>query len=272
MLSNFLIVAAVAVLSVALRTYHTPMIRRVGTLGVFVTSFLAGWLIGGHLLLGVAFASTWLLLPWLEILTRVRKLRLPLERNLEPAQQPSREDFPNLRELTEEIEAAGFESVDDLGWTYESQRQFYRLFYQPASNTEAALCFVEQDGLAFYYMSVTSRSSAGQVYLTWTYPFSYGLRLLPSLHLHRVEPSSSFCEMLAGHRYQLDLRHVGLDAVLPQTPDSMREHIEDDLRRQISHNLDLGLLAKVGEDRIRYSARGMLFLWVQFLRDLVRLS
>jgi len=272
MLSNLLIVAAVAVLSVALRTYKHPVVRRIGTIGIFATSFFAGWLIGGSLLLGVLFASSWLLLPWLEILTRIRKLRLPIERTLEPTVPPVRSDFPNLGELSDEIEDAGFEQLDDFSCSTEAQSHFYRFFYQSQSSTEAAVCMVEQDGLSFYYVSVTSRTIGGDVYVTWNYPFSYGLRLLPTLHLRRVEPGTEFSMMLAEHRHFLDRSLVSLDAIEPQTPESMRTHIETDLRRQINHNLDIGLLARAGEDKIRYSARGMLFLWFQFLRDLVRLS
>ena len=38
------------------------------------------------------------------------------------------------------------------------------------------------------------------------------------------------------------------------------------------HNLAMGVLKKTSEGQIRYSWRGMLFIWFQFLRDLVRLS
>lgn len=272
MLSNVFIVAAAAVLSVALRTYSNPTIRRLGTLGVFLTSFLAGWLIGGSVWLGIVFASSWLMLPWLEILTRVRKLRLPAERHLEPAPPPPRSDFPNLTELTDEVEEAGFEQLDDYRWSAEFQTQFYRFFYQPASCTEAAVCLVEQDGLAFYYLAITSRTKGRGTFMTWNYPFSYGLRLLPTMHLQRVESSVTFAAMLAEHRHFLDQQKIAVDAVEPQTQDSIREQIESDLKRQVQHNIELGLLARDKSDQIRYSTRGMFFLWFQFLRDLVRLS
>ncbi len=272
MLSNFLIVAAVAVLSMALRSYRHRNVRRIGTLGIFVTSFLAGWLIGGHLLWGVAFAASWILLPWVEILTRVRKLRLPIDRQLSPRTPPNRSDFPNFNDLTDEVEAEHFEHVDDIGWDHDEQRQFYRVHYQAESRTETAICLVEQSELAFYYVSITSRGEDGHIYTTWNYPFSYGLRLLPRLRLHRTAGDIPFSEMLSEHRLFLDRSKVGVDAVRVQTPDQLRQRLESDLHDQILHNLDRGLLVRDGEKNIRYSARGMLFLWVQFLRDLVRLS
>jgi hypothetical protein len=272
MLSNVLIVAGVAILSMALRSYRNRVVHRLGTIGIFVTSFLAGWLIGGHVLIGAAFASSWLLLPWLEILTRVRKLRLPIRRRLEFRTPPAPAVFPNFGELTEEIEAEHFEHVEDVGWQHENQQQFYRVFYQAESGTESAICLIEQDAVAFSYVSVTTRRAGGGTFVTWDYPFSYGLKLAPSLKLHRVAAGGTFAQMLAEHRHFLDRNEVGIDAVQSQTSESLRARLEEDMHDQIVHNIDLGLLIRDGEDCIRYSVRGMVYLWVQFLRDLVRLS
>ncbi len=272
MLSNVLIVLAVAVLSIALRSYRHPALRRAGALGIFTTSFLAGWLIGGHVLIGLAFAASWILLPWLEILTRVRKLRIPIERRLNSRRPPTRQDFPNFDELTDEVEAENFEHVDDIGWDHDEQRQFYRVFYQPESCTETAICLVEQSEVAFFFVSITSRDTHGRTYMTWNYPFSYGLRLLPNIRPNRAAGDLPFAEMLSEHRLFLDRNKVAVDEVRPQTPEDLRSRLETDMHDQILHNLDRGLLVRDGTENIRYSARGMLFLWVQFLRDLVRLS
>jgi hypothetical protein len=106
-ISDFLLVFGVGVLSAALRTVQIPLVFRIGTLGLVFTSFLAGWLLGGSVVLGVVFASTWFLLPWLEILTRVRKLRLPLHRALEKSPPPPSSRFPGFGELSEELEGLG---------------------------------------------------------------------------------------------------------------------------------------------------------------------
>ena len=62
MISNVLLVLGVAVLSAALRTVHHPVFRRLSTLGIVSTSFLAGWLLGGSVWLGAALAASWLFL------------------------------------------------------------------------------------------------------------------------------------------------------------------------------------------------------------------
>ena len=52
----------------------------------------------------------------------------------------------------------------------------------------------------------------------------------------------------------------------------MQDEVQKDLRAQVAHNLAAGVLQPVGETEVRYSWRGLLFLWFQFLRDLVRFT
>ena len=46
--------------------------------------------------------------------------------------------------------------------------------------------------------------------------------------------------------------------------------IENDLRDQIAHNVRAGVLKAAANDEVKYSWRGMIYLWCQFLLDLVR--
>lgn len=273
MISSLLLIAALVALSLALRSYRHPLTQRIGTfLLLFGTSFLIGWLLLESLLLGIGLALTWLLLPWLEILTRARRLRLPADRSLTRCGAPDAERLPNLRELSADIRHAGFEEVDDLCWEHGDQRQYYRLFYQSQSGTEAAICLVEQSAIAFHYLAITTRSRNGLTLITWNYPFSYGLRPAPSLKLHRSASGDDFQQLLADHRLFLDSERIGVDDAIVMAPDTLAAQLESDMRRQIAHNLDRGVLKRDGDNLIRYSARGLLFLWCQFLRDLVRLS
>ena len=94
-ISHLLLVLGKAVLSAALRSFQNPLLFRLGTLGIVATSFLAGWLLGGSVALGAVLAASWLFLPWLEILTKVRRLRLPIGGGLSRARLP-----PAIRFLT----------------------------------------------------------------------------------------------------------------------------------------------------------------------------
>lgn len=274
MFPNLLLVVGAFVLCFALRSLHHPLPHKIGTLGIPVASFLAGWLLGGSVLLGILLGAAWLFIPWLEILTHVRRMRLPINRSLIPRSPPSRHHFPGLEELTGEIEAEGFEFVADTGWEHEDHSHYYRLFHHPDKHLQAAICLVEQSGVAFYYLSVSARLADDESveYLTWNHPFSTGLQPAPNLRLNRSDGEGGFDEILASHGEFLDIHGVTPERIARIAPGALVPAIERDMRRHLEHNLDNGLLVRDGEKFIRYSVRGMFFLWFQFLRDLVKIQ
>jgi hypothetical protein len=211
-----------------------------------------------------------LLLPWIEILSRLRRLRIPAERALTACPPPPRAVFPDLNGLSDQIEEEGFEHLADVGHEDSEARIFYRIFRDAPSRTHAAICLAEQSGLAFYYLTVTSRLSAGKVFLTWNYPFSYGLKFSPLIELNRIEGVLPFSKMIEGHRRFL--REMGIpDGGLTELDGAqVLDAMSRDFRAQVRYNIDVGLLRREGSETIRYTFRGMLYLWLQFLRDLFR--
>lgn len=272
MISHLLLVLGVAALSAALRSLQHPLLFRLGTLGILVTSFLAGWLLGGSVWLGAALAVSWLFLPWLEILTRIRRLRLPMDRTLAPCRPPNRHTFPNFSDLTEEVEGLGFEQLEDIGWEHGEQRHFYRVFNDPSRKLQASICLTEQSEFAFYYLTLVSRTRDGRVFMTWNYPFSYGLKWQPRLAINRFTGPHSFSAMVASHERLLRARGVTVKDVLEKTSEETVATMQNEMQTQIAHNIRVGLIRRDGENFIRYTVRGMFYLWLQFLRDLVRLS
>lgn len=270
--SSLLLVLGVAVLSMALRSFRSVFLQKLGALGVLTTSFLIGWLMTGYWFVGVLCASSWLLLPWLEILTRVRKLTLPTEKKLRHKHPPNDEAFPALDGLTDEIEGEGFTRVDDTGWDWQDYAQFFRLFYRENERTQAAICLIDQHDVAFYYLSLSSRGKDGRIWTTWNYPFSYSLKLAPQWRVNRVSADQSFLQLYENHRDFLRRNGVISDDLAPFEPDQLPLEIQNDLRAQIDHNVAVGVLTEAGEGAVRYSWRGLVFIWVQFLRDLVRFS
>src|SRR5215213_8015706 len=257
MLFGFFITLGVLVLSVALRSYQTSLAQKAGALGILVATFLAVYFFSGSWGLGVAGALLWLFLPWLEILTRIRALRLPKEKSLRPKSPPSSDIFPTLNEITREIENEGFKHVNDAGWDWEDYRQFFRLFYKEEDRAQATICLNEQNDLSFYYLRISSRANDGIIWTTWNYPLSYGLKLTPEFRINRQRPDQSFWELYQSHKEYLRLNQVQASVIDALDEDRIQTEIENDLREQIAHNLRQGVLTPADGEEVKYSWRGM---------------
>ncbi len=271
MLFGLFITLGVAVLSVALRTYETSISQKIGALGILTASFLAIYFITDSWILGILSALSWLLLPWVEILTRIRALRLPKEKSLRPKSPPSAEVFPSLDDISAQIENEGFGHISDAGWDWADYRQFFRLFYKEEDRAQATICLNEQNDLSFYYLRISSRSSNGTIWTTWNYPLSYGLKLTPHFRINRQRPDQSFWQLYQSHKRFLRDHAVELHGIDALDEARIQEEIENDLRDQIAHNITQGLLTQTVGGEIKYSWRGMVYLWCQFLLDLVRM-
>ncbi len=271
MLFGLFLTLGVVVLSIALRSYQTSFSQKMGALGILISSFLAVYFITGSLLLGIAAALSWLFLPWLEILTRIRTLRLPKEKALRPKSPPSADVFPTLDEISREIENEGFKHVSDAGWDWEDYKQFFRLYYKEEDRAQATICLNEQHELSFYYLRISSRARDGIIWTTWNYPLSYGLKLTPQFRINRQRPDQSFWQLYQSHREFLRLHHVEIDVIDAMDDERIELEIENDLREQIAHNIQKGVLTSTAGGEVKYSWRGMIYLWCQFLLDLVRL-
>ena len=268
---GLLLTLGVAVLSVALRSYQHSLAQKAGAVGILASTFLAIYFATGSWLAGLGGALAWLFLPWLEILTRIRALRLPKEKSLRPKSPPSSEIFPTLNDITREIENEAFKHVSDAGWDWEDYRQFFRLFYKEEDRAQATICLNEQNDLSFYYLRISSRAHDGIIWTTWNYPLSYGLKLTPQFRINRQRPDQSFWQLYQSHKAFLRTNQVETSVIDAMDEERIQAEIENDLREQIKHNVEKGVLTPVDDREVKYSFRGMVYLWCQFLLDLVRL-
>jgi len=270
--SEILLVAGCAVLSFALFTCGAFWLRKLGVLLLLAASGLLGWFLTGSIFGALGCAALWLLLPWVEILTRIRHVRIPIERRLRPKTPPDLEMDPTLDAWTQDFERENFEAVDDVGWSWENFRQFFRLLHHPRKRCHALLSIAEQGSLAFFYMSITSRTRDGRLWTTWTYPFSNGLKRMPRLRVQRISGAITVDEMMARHRAFLDRNGVQSEDLAEPPPEALPEEVQSELQDQLRYNLKSGLLAESDDGNIRYTWRGLCFVWWQAVCDLVRLS
>src|SRR2546422_1229692 len=252
MLFGLLLTLGVAVLSVGLRTFHNSYAQKAGALGILAATFLGFYFATNNWVWGLIAAVAWFFLPWVEILTRIRALRLPKEKQLRPKSPPSADVFPTLNDITREIEGAGFVHVNDAGWDWEDYRQFFRLFYKDEDRAQATICLNEQHDLSFYYLRISSRAKSGTIWTTWNYPLSYGLKLTPQFRINRQRPDQSFWQLYQSHREFLRNHSVETTSLDALDEERMQTDIENDLREQIAHNVRAGVLKPAADDEVKY--------------------
>jgi hypothetical protein len=269
MLSEFFLFSGLLVLSLGLRSIQHPLVFRLGHLGLVATTYLFGYRIGGHHAWGTGLASIWFLLPWVDILGRVRRTQLPIARAFSTQPAPGSRRFPQLEEMTQEVEEEGFMQVDDFGWNHGEQRHSMRVFAFPAKRMQATIHFIESADADFFYVSITSRHTNGEQWTTWNYPFLLSLKPAPTWHLQNRADAENFLQLVEMHEVWIqrfaftDWTEVPVDAAL------VLRQIETETSALVSHNLKCGVLAHGEEGMVRYTVRGCFFLWLQFLRDLM---
>jgi hypothetical protein len=120
-------------------------------------------------------------------------------------------------------------------------------------------------------LRISSRAKSGIIWTTWNYPLSYGLKLTPHFRINRQRPDHSFWQLYQSHREFLRRNRVETATIDALDEERIEKEMENDLRDQIAHNIKKGVLTPTSAGDVKYSWRGMLYLWCQFLLDLVRL-
>ncbi|MDA0767773.1 MAG: hypothetical protein O3A92_13230 [Verrucomicrobia bacterium] len=267
-----ILVTGLLVLAVALRSCRHFCARKLGALAFLVASFTAAYLLSKNIFIGLAGAAVWFFLPWFELLTRIRRLRLPLDNRLRFRVAPADSFFPNASKAIAAMDQEGFEHATDSGWEWAGMKQFFRIFWNPEEKAIATVCLCEQEDIAFAFIGITSRDDQGRIWRTTNFPFSPTLKCNPEVNWNHVPcERNCFHQILKDHRQFLLRRHVCPDSLRVPDPDEAEHDIEDEMRRQIDHNLDKGIIRLTGDGHFRYSFRGLLFLWKQFIRDMLRL-
>lgn len=267
-----LVVVGLAVLALGLRSSRRSMPRKLGALAFLVAGFVLFYFLTDCWWCGFLGVIPWFFLPWIELLTRIRRMRLPMENSLRHRTPPDSAFFPNASEAEAAMEEAGFEYVEDCGWEWSGMQQYFKLHWHPEERAEAAICLCEQEAVAFAFITVTSRDSAGNTWRTTNYPFSPTLKCQPQVKWNHVPcERNCFHQILADHNEFLDRMKVDRDKLMIPDPEELEASIEAEMKGQIRHNLEEGIIRQSGDRHFEYSVRGLFFLWGQFVKDMVRL-
>lgn len=267
-----LIVTGLTVLGLALRSSRTNWLRKLGALTFLVASFCLFFFVSGRLWVGVVGIFVWFFLPWIELISRIRRMRLPLNNRLRHRDLPNPAFFPNATEAAAGMEEAGFEHCSDCGWEWAGMQQFFRLFWHPEERAVAAVCLCEQSDVAFAFITITSEGEDGKIWRTTNFPFAPTLQCPPNVRWNHVPcERSCFHQILADHQRYLRRLGVCVDQLKMPDPEEVEDAIEQEMRTQVAHNLASGIIQLTGDGKFQYSKRGLVFLWGQFVKDMVRL-
>ena len=270
-LKEFLYLAAIVVFALGCRSFNSLLLQKLGLYALLAASYLAGyWLTDSHVA-GVGGVLIWFLLPFVEIFGRARKLRFPIRRQVKGRFPPSREQFPELPDLTEELTQIGYQEVEDAGWRWQQTDHFVRLLYHPEKRIQATIAFSVQGYLTYTYASLTSRLKDGTTYTTSNFPFPPTLRFAPHQRVNRFPNPLTFEEFEEEHLQFLETSGVDPDQFESLDLERLSELLEEEMSRQIDHNLETGVIEPLGDGEFRYSWRGCFFLWVQVVKDTLSL-
>lgn len=269
-LQQILYVAATIVFAVACRSFDNRFIQKLGWLALLGASYLSGYYLTDTHVGGGIFIGAWFMLPWLEIIFRVRRLRFPIKSEVKHRFPPSREVFPELSDLSSEAEDAGFTEVGDTGWQWSQTDHFMRLFYHAEKRTQAAIALAQQGDFGFSYVSLTSRTHGGITFTTTNYPFAATMKHSPKQRLNRFAHAASFEDLLERHAHFLQKEGVQLEELALQDTEYLHAYIERDMSVQIDHNITAGVIEPTGNGEFRYSWRGCIFLYWQVVKDMLR--
>jgi hypothetical protein len=267
------IVVGIFIFAVALRTSQSPTIRKIGALTFVAVSFSIFYFVSGrNEWWGLVGALLWLFLPWVELLTRIRRMKLPMENRLRHVQPPNPSFFPNARETMQAMTERGFERISDCCWHWAGMQQHYCLYVHPETGAIASLSLCEQADVAFSFVSITSIGEDGSIWRTTNYPFAPTL-IHPKRHNWNHVPCRRNCfhEIHGNHLEFLRAKKIDQAQISSPDPDQLDELVEEEMEEMIAYNLELGIIEYSDEDCFRYSKRGLFFLWGQFLKDMLRL-
>ncbi|GAA5484153.1 hypothetical protein [Haloferula sargassicola] len=268
-----LVVVGLVVLAIGLRSSRTGVVRKLGALMFLAASYVLVWFITERWWAGVFGVVPWFLLPWIELLTRIRRLRLPAHNQLSHRRHPDPAFFPHAPEAAIDMEEEGFEHVADCSWEWGGMRQYLQLYWHPEERAEATIHLCEQSEVAFSYLSITSRGADGSILRTTNFPFSPTLKTPQGMSWNHVPcERNAFGQILADHRQFLTRLRLDLDTLRVPDPDEMEASIEEEMKGQLNFNVSAGILRPSFDDRYyEYSTRGLFFLWGQFVKDMIRL-
>ena len=268
-----LLVIATILFGVALRSTKQKCARKIGVLFYIVATGLTAYFVSHSILIGMLVAGLWILFPWVVLICSVRKTRLPLENKLCKQSLPCGTYFPEAAQIKQKFLEKGYEHVTDCGWQWAKSHEHYSFFWNEEEKHLIAICHRIQSCVTFCYLNITSTAKDGTIWRSSNFPFSSSLPLCPTTKLNHVTDGNIACPEHMLYSHELFLYNKGIDNAQLEVKNvaQISQCFEQEMRSQIDHNLQSGMIQLTGDGHFRYTYKGLIFLWRQTLKDMFRM-
>ena len=131
-------------MAIAFRTARRGWVRKLGAVAFLAASYALFFFLTDQWWGGVIGVVVWFFLPWVELLTRVKRMKLPMDNRLRHQTVPNTSFFPHAQQMLDTMESEGFDYAGDCCWEWSGMKQHYRMYYHQETRTMATLCLCEQ--------------------------------------------------------------------------------------------------------------------------------
>ena len=98
------------------------------------------------------------------------------------------------------------------------------------------------------------------------------MKSLPDVTLRREADVVSFDELLGIHQNWMEGLGYQAEDFTDENPEEFPQMIEEEVVRQIRYNMESGLVSEgEAENTVRYSWRGLFYIYFQLVKDMVRM-
>jgi len=266
------IIIAGLTMALGLRMSSSRLCKKLGALTFISTMGYLGYALTDHWLGVLASLMLWMLLPLIEIYYHKGRAHYPLTPQPIPRLTATEEVFfPHASEYRAQLEELGFEEVDTGSWIWLDARQHHRFYWHPEHLTVASVCLSELDKIAFSYILFYSELACGKTLKTTNYPFTCTLQYAPNMIWRHVPCEEKKVPLILRAHQQLIAHHNTAPCQLRMPdPENVTSQWFAEKQAQISHNLSRRLISKK-ECNFHYTPLGFFHLWLQAIRDLIRL-
>ena len=269
---DLLVIIALLTLAAGLRMSKQRFAKKFGALAFVVSMAYLGYALTGTWLGAVISTIILALLPLFFIYHRLSKQRYPLDPQPLTAYAASDESFyPHASQYRAQLEKLDFDEVDEESWSWLDSEQHHRFLWHPEYNTIASICLCEREKIAFSYVIFYSELADGTTIKTTNYPFSSPLIHPPNSHWTHVPcEEKKIAAILRRHQAAICKHNTNPCSVITPDPEIIPKKWTAELTRQTDYNLSKKLI-KADQQEFSYTPLGFLYLWMQAIRDFIRL-